>query len=85
LFHGSIEESTSVKYEVEDSKEVVDTTQKTQGGGSSGSSGRPGSGGSADVTRRPRPNSAPSKPHFCVSLFILSVNFASVIFFFHYV
>ncbi|BAT81429.1 hypothetical protein LR48_Vigan07g098100 [Vigna angularis] len=85
--HESIKESTSVKYQVEDRKEeAIDTTRKTQGGGSSGSSGRPGNGGSSDVTRRPRPSSATSQPHFSVSVFILSVNLASVIlFFFHYV
>ncbi|XP_014489834.1 uncharacterized protein LOC106752636 [Vigna radiata var. radiata] len=85
--HESIKESTSVKYQVEDRKEeAIDTTRRTQGGGSSGSSGKPGNGGSADVTRRPRPSSATSQPHFCVSVFILSVNLASVIlFFFHYV
>ncbi|ESW14101.1 hypothetical protein PHAVU_008G253100 [Phaseolus vulgaris] len=82
---GSIEDST--KYKVEDTtEEALDTTRKTQGGGSSGSSGRTGSGGSSDVTRRPRQSSAPSKPHFWASKFILSVNLAFLtLFSFHYV
>ncbi|KAK7372180.1 hypothetical protein VNO80_05551 [Phaseolus coccineus] len=82
---GSIEDSASVKYKVEDTtQEALDTTRKTQG--SSGSSGRAGGGGGADVNRRPRQSSAPSEPHFWVSKFILSVNLLfSYCFFSHYV
>ncbi|KAK7381500.1 hypothetical protein VNO80_00044 [Phaseolus coccineus] len=62
-------------------EEVLGTTRVSQGGssGGGGKKGKAGSGGSADVDRRPRQSSAPSKPHFWVSTFNLCVSLALLV------
>ncbi|ESW07836.1 hypothetical protein PHAVU_010G162800 [Phaseolus vulgaris] len=83
LYGISMEEARILKEKVDETEngckdEVVSTTRIAQGGssGGGGKKGKTGTGGSADVTRRPRQSSAPSKPHFWVSTFNLCVSMA---------
>jgi len=93
LLYGSNEDVTELKEKVDETengyKEEVVSTRRTSHGGSSGGGGKKGkagTGGSADVNRRPRQSSAPSKPHFWISKFILCVSLALVtLFSFHWV
>ncbi|TKY64654.1 hypothetical protein E2542_SST14552 [Spatholobus suberectus] len=91
--YGSIEDSIRLNNKVEEIKnvykqELLNITRKAQGGssGGAGKRGKAGTGGSADVNRRPRQSSAPSGPHFWVSIFNLCVSLTLIILFpFHQV
>ncbi|KAL2321488.1 hypothetical protein Fmac_025867 [Flemingia macrophylla] len=92
--YGSVEGSIRLNDKVEETikgykEEGPVISRKAQGGSSGGGGkrgGTSGSGGSEDVTRRPRQSSAPSEPHFSVSIFNLCVSLVLVVFFpFHQV
>ncbi|XP_047166889.1 uncharacterized protein LOC124835902 [Vigna umbellata] len=92
LLYGSMEEATNLKDKADEiengyKEEVLSTTRTSHGGssGGGGKKGKTGTAGSSDVNRRPRQNSAPSKPRFWISTFNLCVSFALVTLFpFHW-